>query len=65
MRRTAKKDAMPDEELAEAIRRAQKEPGLADLMSLLEQSDEAATLERERRELAVITTVVSATATAG
>ncbi len=56
---------MSDKGLAEIIRAAQEEPGLADLMAVLEQSDEIAALEREQRELAVVTTIVSATATAG
>ena len=51
------------EELAEIIRKAQEQPGIADLMSLMEQSQELENLAREHQEAAVVTMVVSATAT--
>lgn len=62
-KRRVDKGAMTDQKLAEVIRKAQEQPGLADLMALMEQSDEVAALEREQREAVVVTTVVSATAT--
>lgn len=52
-----------EKELAEIIRKAQEEPGIADLMALMEQSQELETLAREHREAAIVTQVVSATAT--
>lgn len=54
-----------EKELAEIIRKAQEEPGIADLMALMEQNDELVDLEREYREAAVVTTVVPTTGTAG
>ncbi len=51
------------EELAEIIRKAQEQPGIADLLSLMEQSQELENLAREHREAAVVTMVVSATGT--
>lgn len=54
-----------EKELAEIIRKAQQEPGTADLMALMEQSDELAAIEREYREAAVVMTAVPATGTAG
>ena len=51
-------------ELAEIIRKAQEQPGIADLLSLMEQSQELEKLAREHREAAVVSIVVSATATA-
>ncbi len=51
-------------ELAEIIRRAQEEPGIADLVALMKESDELGALERERREAAVVTTVAPAIGTA-
>ena len=53
-----------EKELAEAIRKAQEQPGIADLMILMEQSQELETLAREHREATMITQVVSATTTA-
>ena len=54
-----------DRKLAEAIRRAQEQPGLADLWELARISEEASALAREQREASVATTIVSATASAG
>lgn len=54
-----------EKELAEIIRRAQEEPGIADLMAIMEQNDELVALEREYREATVVTTVVPTTVTTG
>ena len=53
-----------EKELAEVIRKAQEQPGVADLMVLMEQSEELEILAREHREATTITQVVSATTTA-
>ena len=63
-KQTAKKGVTADKELAEIIRKAQEQPGIADLMTLIEQSNEAETLAREQRDAAVVTRVVSASSTA-
>lgn len=58
-----RKATAADREFADVIRKAQEQPGIADLMALMEQSDEVETLAREQREAAIVTKVVSATAT--
>ncbi len=63
-KQTAKKGATANKELAEIIRKAQEQPGIADLMTLIEQSNEVETLAREQRDAAVVTRVVSASSTA-
>jgi hypothetical protein len=52
-------------QLSEAIRKAQEQPGLADLWELTRMSEEAMALAREQRDASVATTIVSATASAG
>ncbi len=52
-----------EKEIAEVIRKAQEQPGIADLMILMEQSQELETLAREHREATIVTQVVSATTT--
>ncbi len=52
-----------EKEIAEVIRKAQEQPGIADLMILMEQSQELETLAREHREAVIVTQVVSATTT--
>jgi hypothetical protein len=59
------KRSQTDRQLAEAIRRAQEQPGLADLWELTRISEEATALTREQRDTSVVTTVVSAAASAG
>lgn len=48
-----------ERQLAAAIRKAQKQPGLADLWELTRISEEAMSLTREQREASVATTVTS------
>ena len=62
-KRLVKKARTADKELAEAIRKAQQQPGIADLMDLMQQSHEVEALMHEQREAALVTKVVSATAT--
>lgn len=49
--------------LEEAIRKAQAEPGIADLMVLLGQSHEIEQIEREQRDATVATVVVATSST--
>ncbi len=49
--------------LEEAVRKAQAEPGIADLMVLLGQRHEIEQIEREQRDAAVATVVVATTST--
>ena len=62
-RRTAKAKPLTNKELTDIIRKAQEEPGLADLVALSEQSNEIAAIMREEREAAIETSIVSATST--
>jgi hypothetical protein len=55
--RAEKAESTTEHELAEAIRRAQEQPGLADLWELTRINEEAAALIREQREASVATTV--------
>jgi hypothetical protein len=50
--------------LEEAIRKAQAEPGIADLMILLGESAEIERIDREQREAAAVTVVVATSSTA-
>jgi len=63
--RRRKERDQTDRQLAEAIRRAQGQPGLADLWELMRISEEAMALAREQREASVATTIVSAAASVG
>jgi hypothetical protein len=57
-RRAERAESTTEHELAEAIRRAQEQPGLADLWELTRINEEAVALMREEREASVVTTVV-------
>jgi hypothetical protein len=56
--RAEKAESTTEHELAEAIRRAQEQPGLADLWELTRINEEATAFLREQREASVATTVV-------
>jgi hypothetical protein len=51
--------------LKEAVRKAQAEPGIADLMELMRESAEIDQVEREQRAAAVATIVVTTSSTSG
>jgi hypothetical protein len=56
--RAEKTKSTAEHQLAEAIRRAQEQPGLADLWELTRINEEATAFMREQREASVATTVV-------
>ena len=62
-KKAARRSAKAEKELEEIIREAQGQPGIADLLALVNQSLELEEIAREHRESIVVTQVTSATAT--
>ncbi len=62
-KKAARRSAKAEKELEEIIREAQEQPGIADLLALVDQSLELEEITREYQQATVVTQVTSATAT--